>query len=114
MNPVVVARVASTPRGYAGRGAGRARGGDLRCRAGTVVARLDDAIEAAVGAGRRVGGWAPGVLITGSVVVVGEARTLLGGADRRALPESDLDDDWDPTPPTTATTIGRPRGVAVN
>ncbi len=51
----------------------------------TVVRRLDDALERAVqlaetaeGFGDEVGGG--GVLVTGSVVTVGEARLLLGGA----------------------------------
>jgi dihydrofolate synthase / folylpolyglutamate synthase len=49
-----------------------------------VEPRLDDAIEAAVGLaeeGEQVGG--SGVLITGSVVTAGEARTLLSGRGSR-------------------------------
>ena len=49
-----------------------------------VEPRLDDAIEAAVGLAEegeeQLGG--AGVLVTGSVVTVGEARTLLGGRSR--------------------------------
>jgi dihydrofolate synthase/folylpolyglutamate synthase len=49
----------------------------------TVEARLDDAIEAAVRLAEDTGDdvlAGTGVLVTGSVVTVGEARTLLGGA----------------------------------
>jgi dihydrofolate synthase/folylpolyglutamate synthase len=49
-----------------------------------VEPRLDDAIESAVrlaeGDGEQIGG--SGVLVTGSVVTAGEARTLLGGRSR--------------------------------
>jgi dihydrofolate synthase/folylpolyglutamate synthase len=49
----------------------------------TVETRLDDAIEAAVRLAEETGDdilGGTGVLITGSVVTVGEARTLLGGS----------------------------------
>jgi dihydrofolate synthase/folylpolyglutamate synthase len=49
----------------------------------TVEARLDDAVETAVRLAEDTGDdvlSGTGVLITGSVVTVGEARTLLGGA----------------------------------
>ena len=49
----------------------------------TVEARLDDAVEAAVRLAEDTGDdilSGAGVLVTGSVVTVGEARTLLGGA----------------------------------
>jgi dihydrofolate synthase/folylpolyglutamate synthase len=48
----------------------------------TVEARLDDAIEVGVRLAEDTGDdvlAGAGVLITGSVVTVGEARTLLGG-----------------------------------
>jgi dihydrofolate synthase/folylpolyglutamate synthase len=48
----------------------------------TVEARLDDALEAAVRIAEDTGDdvlAGTGVLVTGSVVTVGEARTLLGG-----------------------------------
>ena len=63
----------------------------------TVAPRLDDALEAAIGQAEAEGSGAPGVLVTGSVVLVGEARSLLvtdGPADP-AAPPSDPDDDWD-------------------
>jgi len=45
-----------------------------------VVPRLDDAIEAAIAAAEHEGDLAgAGVLVTGSLTVVGEARLLLGG-----------------------------------
>ena len=43
----------------------------------TVAPRLDDAIEAAVGMAEGEGVGTPGVLVSGSVVLVGEARGLL-------------------------------------
>ena len=43
----------------------------------TVAPRLDDAIETAVNLAEVDGVGAPGVLVTGSVVLVGEARSLL-------------------------------------
>jgi dihydrofolate synthase/folylpolyglutamate synthase len=49
----------------------------------TVEPRLDDAIEAAVRLAEDTGDEVvvgSGVLVTGSVVTVGEARVLLGGA----------------------------------
>ena len=50
----------------------------------TVVRRLDDAIERAIGFAETGGGYeeavgSGGVLVTGSVVTVGEARLLFGG-----------------------------------
>jgi dihydrofolate synthase / folylpolyglutamate synthase len=48
----------------------------------SVEARLDDALEAAVRLAEDTGDdvlAGAGVLVTGSVVTVGEARTLLGG-----------------------------------
>ena len=40
---------------------------------------------------------APGILVTGSVVAVGEARTLLVSEDETPAPANadDPDDDWD-------------------
>jgi dihydrofolate synthase/folylpolyglutamate synthase len=50
----------------------------------TVVRRLDEAIERAIGLADSTEGYeeaigSGGVLITGSVVTVGEARLLFGG-----------------------------------
>ncbi len=59
--------------------------------------RLDDALELAIGLAETDGMSAPGVLVTGSVVAVGEARTLLVTPDEpTAQPATDdPDDDWD-------------------
>ena len=50
----------------------------------TVEPRLDDALETAIRLAEETGDVdtiaGSGVLVTGSVVTVGEARTLLGGA----------------------------------
>ena len=70
---------------HAGRRAGRDRRGRVRRRPRHRRRRLDDAIERAIAHGRRRRRgprgrdrqW--GVLITGSVVTVGEARLLFGG-----------------------------------
>jgi len=63
----------------------------------TVVPRLDDAIDRAVALAEEDGVGSPGVLITGSVVAVGEARTLLVGNEPVLVPSAseDLDDVWD-------------------
>jgi dihydrofolate synthase/folylpolyglutamate synthase len=45
-----------------------------------VVPRLDDAIDAGVASAEQEGELAgAGVLVTGSIITVAEARTLLGG-----------------------------------
>jgi len=50
----------------------------------------------AVGRADREGFGAPGVLVTGSVVAVGEARTLLvTNHPPVSEPHADRDDDWD-------------------
>ena len=63
----------------------------------TVVPRLDDAIDRAVELADVDGIGSPGVLITGSVVAVGEARTLLVGNEPVLVPSAsdDLDGGWD-------------------
>ena len=60
----------------------------------TVAPRLDDALEVAVGLAEGEGVGTPGVLVSGSVVLVGEARSLLvterandGGAAAAAAAE---------------------------
>lgn len=98
MNQVVVTQVASssrgTPAGELGELAAEIFGAD-RVR---VVPRLDDALEAAVSLAEVEGVGAPGVLVTGSVVAVGEARTLLVSASEPMAPDrigEDPDEDWD-------------------
>ncbi len=98
MNQVVLTQVHSTSRGMSAEDLGevaRSIFGPDRIR---VVPRLDDAIETAISMAEGEGIGAPGVLVTGSVVAVGEARTLLVGDSE---PESDqtgsaLDDDYNP------------------
>ena len=46
-----------------------------------VTPRLDDAIDAAIALAEEEGDLGgAGVLVTGSIITVGEARTLLGGS----------------------------------
>jgi dihydrofolate synthase/folylpolyglutamate synthase len=95
-NKVVITQVASTNRGMPAEELGEVAeelfGGDRV----SVVPRLDDAIETAVSLAEESGVGLPGVLITGSVVAVGEARTLLV-SDGKPLVRAgaDPDDDWD-------------------
>jgi dihydrofolate synthase/folylpolyglutamate synthase len=48
----------------------------------TLAPRLDDALEAAVTLAEADGAVGGGVLVTGSIVTVGDARTMLGGGRR--------------------------------
>jgi dihydrofolate synthase / folylpolyglutamate synthase len=61
------------------------------------VPRLDDAIDQAVTLAEVDGVGSPGVLISGSVVAVGEARTLLVSNEPVLVPSAseDLDEIWD-------------------
>jgi dihydrofolate synthase/folylpolyglutamate synthase len=99
MNQVVITQVASTSRGMPAEELGDLARGIFGSERVRVVPRLDDAIEQAIGMAESEGAGSPGVLVTGSVVAVGEARTLLvHPADEL---ESDKktsdypDDDWD-------------------
>lgn len=78
---VVVTQVASTDRGLPAAELGELAAGIFGAERVHVHPRMDDAIDAAIGLAETEGATAPGVLITGSVVAVGEARTLLVGAD---------------------------------
>ena len=109
MNEVVVTQVASSGRGLPAEDLGelaREVFGGERVR---VLPRLDDAIEAAMAAAEGDGVGSPGVLVTGSVVAVGEARTLLVRPDAAPVPAEDrLDDDWDADDePDAASTNGQ-------
>ena len=97
MNQVVVTQVASTPRGMPAGELGELAAEIFGADRVQVAPRLDDAIETAVSLAETDGVGAPGVLVTGSVVAVGEARTLLVAADDSpARPViNDQDDDWD-------------------
>jgi dihydrofolate synthase/folylpolyglutamate synthase len=100
MNSVVVTQVASTSRGLPAEELGELARGIFGAERVRVAARLDDAIEIAIGLAEGEGMAAPGVLITGSVVAIGEARTLLvthePATQAAANDTSDYpDDDWD-------------------
>ena len=97
LNHVVITRVASTSRGMPAEALGEVAAEVFGASRVTVVARLDDAIERAVALAEQDGVGSPGVLITGSVVAVGEARTLLVGNEPVLVPSTseDRDDGWD-------------------
>ncbi|MGI8769159.1 MAG: bifunctional folylpolyglutamate synthase/dihydrofolate synthase [Propionibacteriaceae bacterium] len=61
-----------------------------------VRARMDDAIEAAVELADAEGSVVPGVLVTGSVIGVGEARTLLKPDDHEQDDDPTVEDDGGP------------------
>lgn len=79
LTTVVATQVASTDRGMTAGDLGDLAAGIYGADRVRVVPRLDDAIETAISLAEVEGATAPGVLITGSVVAVGEARTLLVG-----------------------------------
>jgi dihydrofolate synthase / folylpolyglutamate synthase len=97
MNHVVITRVASTSRGMPAEALGEVAAEVFGTSRVTVVPRLDDAIDRAVALAEEDGVGSPGVLITGSVVAVGEARTLLVGNEPALVPSAseDLDGVWD-------------------
>ncbi|MGO1973484.1 MAG: bifunctional folylpolyglutamate synthase/dihydrofolate synthase [Propionibacteriaceae bacterium] len=76
-NQVVVTQVASTDRGMPAAQLGELAAGIFGADRVRVEPRLDDAIEAAIGMAEADSTGQSGVLVTGSVVAVGEARTLL-------------------------------------
>jgi dihydrofolate synthase/folylpolyglutamate synthase len=93
---VVITQVASTSRGMPAEQLGEVATEVFGADRVRVVPRLDDAIDAAVSLAEESGVGLPGVLITGSVVLVGEARTLLADRSGPAGTQGDLDDDWHP------------------
>jgi dihydrofolate synthase / folylpolyglutamate synthase len=97
MNQVVITQVASTSRGMPAAELGELAAEIFGADRVQVAPRLDDAIETAVNLAEVDGMGAPGVLITGSVVAVGEARTLLVDTDDPPVRTvtDDPDDDWD-------------------
>jgi len=97
INHVVVTQVASTSRGMPAEALGEVAAEVFGTSRVTVVPRLDDAIDRAVALAEVDGVGSPGVLISGSVVAVGEARTLLVGQEPVVVPSAreDLDDVWD-------------------
>jgi dihydrofolate synthase/folylpolyglutamate synthase len=99
MQQVVVTQVASTSRGMPADQLGELAAGVFGAERVTVAPRLDDAIETAVNLAEADDMGGSGVLVTGSVVLVGEARTLLvkqQAAEDAAADQTlaDLDDDW--------------------
>ena len=82
MNQVVITQVASTSRGMPAEQLGALAAEIFGADRVQVVPRLDNAIETAVTLAEEEGFGAPGVLITGSVVAIGEARTLLVTVDK--------------------------------
>ena len=94
LNQVVLTQVASTDRGMPAEELGELAEGIFGAGRVQVVPRLDDAIERAVAMAEQDAAGSPGVLITGSVVAVGEARTLLvrPEADQPSAVEDDEDD----------------------
>jgi dihydrofolate synthase / folylpolyglutamate synthase len=93
MQSVVITRVASTARGMPAEQLGELAEGIFGADRVEIVPRLDDALERAVTLAESDGVGAPGVLVTGSVVLVGEARTLLVGSQSSSAPGLDGDDD---------------------
>jgi len=99
---VVVTQVASSSRGMPAEELGELAAEIFGAERVTVAPSLDNAIEAAVGLAEVEGVGTPGVLVSGSVVLVGEARSLLvseRGPGAPATPvadETDADADWDP------------------
>jgi dihydrofolate synthase/folylpolyglutamate synthase len=96
MTEVVVTQVASTARGMPAQALGEIAAEIFGRPRVHVVPRLDDALEAAIALADASGAAIPGVLVTGSVVAVGEARTLLVTHEPRlATQQRTVDDDWD-------------------
>jgi dihydrofolate synthase/folylpolyglutamate synthase len=97
MSSVVVTTVASTSRAMPAEALGELAAEVFGAERVTVAPRLDDALEAAVAQAEVDGAGSPGVLVTGSVVLVGEARALLVTDEPASDPErpTDPDDDWD-------------------
>jgi dihydrofolate synthase/folylpolyglutamate synthase len=97
LNQVVVTQVASTSRGLPAPELGELAAEIFGAERVQVAPRLDDAIELAVNLAEADGAGIAGVLVTGSVVAVGEARTLLVTPDQAPVrsDSEDPDDDWD-------------------
>jgi dihydrofolate synthase/folylpolyglutamate synthase len=98
MQQVVVTQVASTSRGLPAEELGELAAEAFGADRVTVAPRLDDALDTAVTLAESDDVGAAGVLVTGSVVLVGEARTLLvqprAAEDRAASGTGDHDSDW--------------------
>ena len=97
MNQVVITQVASTSRGLPAEKLGELAEEIFGASRFTVVPRLDDAIERAVALAEADVVGSAGVLISGSVIAISEARALLVREEPVVVPagREDLDDDWD-------------------
>jgi dihydrofolate synthase / folylpolyglutamate synthase len=97
MNQVVITQVASTSRGLPAEKLGELAEEIFGASRVTVVPRLDDAIERAVALAEADVVGSAGVLISGSVIAISEARALLVREEPVVVPAAreDLDDDWD-------------------
>jgi dihydrofolate synthase/folylpolyglutamate synthase len=97
MNHVVITQVASTPRGMAAEALGELAEEIFGASRVTVLPRLDDAIERAVALAEADVVGSSGVLISGSVIAISEARTLLVKDEPVAVPTAreNLDEEWD-------------------
>jgi len=99
MDRVVITQVASTSRGLPADELGSLAEEVFGPDRVTVVPRLDDALETAVALADAEGAGVAGVLVTGSVVLIGEARNLLVRAETEPTDtsesESEFDDDDD-------------------
>ena len=107
MQQIVVTQVASTSRGMPADALGELAAGVFGAERVTVAPRLDDALETAVTLAEADGVGAAGVLVTGSVVLVGEARTLL--VRQQAAEDAAAARPW-----PTATTTGWPRSPSTS
>ena len=97
MNQVVITQVASTSRGMPAEVLGELAEEIFGAPRVTVVPRLDDAIERAVALAEADGVGSSGVLISGSVIAISEARTLLVKDEPVAVPAANknFNDEWD-------------------
>ena len=95
MNHVVITQVASTPRGMPAEALGQLAEEIFGASRVSVVPRLDDAIERAVALAEADVVGSSGVLISGSVIAISEARTLLVKDEPVPAARENLDDEWD-------------------
>ena len=96
MQQVVITQVASTTRRMPAEELGELAASIFGADRVHVAPRLDDALERAITLAEADGMGAPGVLVTGSVVLVGEARQLLVSEQSpEGQAGEDPDDDWD-------------------
>jgi len=97
MNQVVISGVASMSRGLPAEKRGGLAEEIFGASRVTVVPRLDDAIERAVALAEVDVVGSAGVLISGSVIAISEARALLVRQEPVVLPAAreNLDAEWD-------------------